>query len=582
MKNRKIFMGTMLILISILSIQGFSRNASPACLPESESGDDAKAFTVGKLQVKASAKTIVVSIADKAIFELPARVAMDVAESPDSDLSVPSFRKEGDRCVWTVKSSNWEKKEYSLSAEGSAVVLRVKVYGKGKLGKLRYFQEDRKAGQSLGYEVSRYFVPVALGGAQALPQWRNTMEDGSIKLSYLAPTILAFPFEGNFQGSCAVGLAPKPGGYNFDHFTCEFSSKRDGLFSTDFYGYTEVDGEYELPAIIFNLGNDEFDALAVHSEWLYQFWGCQKVDRTKVPRWWLGPFFCGWGEQSYLSTGNNKDAANQKNYTMMSNRLDELGLKPSVIIIDDKWQKEYGVLLPDPEKWPDLRSFVDTEHAKGRRVLLWMKSWDKEGLSPEECIKSNSTLKGADPTSPVYQKRIKETMHKLLSDEPGCFNCDGFKIDFLSTLPTGKDLEIHEPGVYGIELQKRLFKLIYESAKAVKPECLINSSTCHPYFSEVTDQSRLHDYNPNLRYIWEVREFRAKIFQAAFPGISIDTDDPNCTSKEQVMNYIRRSPELGVPDLYKLHRAGSFELNDDDFREIARIWKAYSLKLDKK
>lgn len=539
-------------------------------------------FTVGKLQVKASTQIISVSVEGKPVFELPARVAVDVDGSTDNDLFEPSFRQENNRCVWTVQSSNWEKKEYSISVEGPAIVLRVKIRGKGKLGKLRYFPENRKVGQSLGYEVSRYFVPVAAGGSKALPQWCNTMESAAIKLGYMTPPLLAFPFEGKFAGSCAVGLAPKPGAYNIDSFSCQFATFEDGLFSTDFYGYTEVNGEYELPSITFTPGNDVYDALSGYSEWLYGFGGCHKIDRTNVPRWWMGPFFCGWGEQAYLNPSNIFAGANQKDYNTMSSRLDELGLKPTVIIIDDKWQNSYGELLPDLKKWPDMRAFVDAEHAKGRRVLLWMKSWDNEGLRSEECVKSLCVPYCADPTSPIYKKRIQETMHRLLSSEPGCFNCDGFKVDFANCMPLGKNLVTYEHGVYGIELLKRLLTLIYQSAKAVKPDCLINTSCSHPYFAEVTDQCRLHDYNGQLRYLWEVREFRAKLFRAAFPGISIDTDDPYCTSKEQTLNYLRRSPELGIPVLYQLHGTERCPLTDEDFRDVAKIWKDYSLKLEKK
>jgi len=141
-----------------------------------------------------------------------------------------------------------------LSVEGPAVVLRIKGSGRGKLGKLRFFPAGRGAGEQLGYEVSRYLLPVALGGAQALPQWRNTMESANIELGYLTPPLLAFPFAGAFPGSCAVGLAPSVGAYNLDHFRCEFASFQDGLFSTDFLGYTEVNGEYELPALTFTAG----------------------------------------------------------------------------------------------------------------------------------------------------------------------------------------------------------------------------------------------------------------------------------------------------------------------------------------
>jgi hypothetical protein len=543
--------------------------------------DDTLTCTVGALQVQASAHSIAVSLGGKAVFELPARVAVDVEGSPDKDLFAPAFRKEAGRCVWTVRSSNWEKKEYSLALEGPAIVLRVKVQGRGKLGKLRFFPSGGAAGEQLGYEVSRYLLPVALGGAQALPQWRNTLESASIELGYMTPPLLAFPFAGAFPGSCAVGLAPRPGAYNLDHFRCEFATFRDGLFSTEFLGYTEVNGEYELPALTFTAGGDEFAALAAHAEWLYQFGGCRRIARGDIPRWWLGPFFCGWGEQSRYSPQSVYAGANQQAYSAMSQRLDELGLKPSAIIIDDKWQGQYGELLPDPAKWPDLRAFTDREHAKGRHVLLWLKSWDNEGLRSEECVHCLCTPYGADPTSPAYRRRIQETMRRLLSAEPGCFNCDGFKIDFANCMPLGKDLATCERGVYGLELLKRLLTLLHDSAKAAKPDCLINTSCAHPYFAEVTDQCRLHDFNGQLRSLWEVRAFRAKLFRAVFPGISIDTDDPYSTSKAQMLDYMRRAPELGIPVLYQLHGTKHLPLTDDDFREVARIWGEYSRKLDK-
>ncbi|HOE60838.1 MAG TPA: hypothetical protein P5125_07700 [Kiritimatiellia bacterium] len=534
-------------------------------------------LTAGRMRVAATADRISVSLEGVERFAFPARVAVDTEEGgADRDLFEPAFRQEAGRCVWTSRTTNWEKKEVTLSVEGGAAVLRVTVQGKGKLGKLRFFPQTDRTGP-LAYEVSRYLLPVALGGSRCVPQWRNTMESAGIELGYMTPPLLAFPFVGTFRGSCAVGLAPKPGAYHVDHFRCEFAAFREGLFSTDFLGYTEVQGEYELPALIMTAGEDAFDALSAYSEWLYREGGCRRIERTQVPRWWLGPFFCGWGEQGYHSPTNVYAGANQKAYAAMSERLDAFGLKPSAIIVDDKWQRRYGELLPDPVKWPDMRAFVEAEHAKGRRVLLWLKAWDNEGLSSEECVKCLCTPYGADPTSPTYRRRIQETMRRLLSAEPGCFNCDGFKIDFANCMPLGRNLATHERNVYGIELLKRLMTLFYESAKAVKPDCLINNSCCHPYFAEVTDQCRLHDYNGQLRSLWEVREFRARLFKTAFPGISVDTDDPHSTSHAEMMNYLRRAPDLGVPDLYQLHR----RIRDEDLREIAGIWEAYSARLEK-
>ena len=79
----------------------------------------------------------------------------------------------------------------------------------------------------------------------------------------------------------------------------------------------------------------------------------------------------------------------------------------------------------------------------------------------------------ADPTSPKYQERLKRTIYKLLSSEDGCYNCDGFKIDFANCLPVGVPVQAHEPGVYGVEMIRRLFQIIFDETKKVKPDALI-------------------------------------------------------------------------------------------------------------
>ena len=111
--------------------------------------------------------------------------------------------------------------------------------------------------------------------------------------------------------------------------------------------------------------------------------------------------------------------------------------------------------MPDENKWPDLRGFVDNEHRKGRRVLLWFKMWNNEGLDESECVMDLCRPVAADPTSPRYRDRVKKMMYRLLSDDADCYNCDGFKIDFANCMPLGETVE-SSGGKYGVELLKQL------------------------------------------------------------------------------------------------------------------------------
>jgi len=116
-----------------------------ACAGVAVSGaraEESAVLSAGRLRLEASAQRLSVSMQDQLLFSFTARVAVDLEGQPDRDLFEPAFRTEPGRCVWTVRSSNWEKKQYALSIDGDAAVLRVTVQGEGKLGKLRFFLQE--------------------------------------------------------------------------------------------------------------------------------------------------------------------------------------------------------------------------------------------------------------------------------------------------------------------------------------------------------------------------------------------------------------------------------------------------------
>lgn len=545
--------------------------------------------TVGMMVLRVTGDRLEILIDDVAFFDVPVTCQVERvgAEERDRDVFItPPVLTAGTDCTsitWSARSTLWEKKEYVLQCWPDAAFFHVRVFGIGRLGAVRYFAASGSARSR--YEVSRYLEPVAHPGGKSLPQYLTTAQDGEINLGYLAPPMLAYPFTLDGSMWLALGLAPKPGHYNIDHFRCHFfhtdSDVQPFYLSTDFLGYTVMHGQYDLPSIAITSGMTEFAALAAQTHALVSYAGHPRRDWADSPRWWYGPMFCGWGEQGYYTPKHFQTSAAQQPYSCMSDEIDELGLRPTAIIIDDKWMTNYGEALPDPEKWPDMRAFVEREHAKGRRVMLWFKAWNSEGIPADECFNLWTQPYGTDPTSPAYQERMFRLMHTLLSVDAGCYNCDGFKVDFANVMPLGHDLRGHENGVYGLELLKRWYTLFYTAAKAVKPDCLVNTSCAHPYYADVTDQGRLHDYDARLRAAWEVRSFRQKLFQAALPGISIDTDGV-WSSRREIMDFNRRAVELGVPVLYQLHGDENNIFNRDDLREISGIWTDYSKRMDER
>ena len=528
--------------------------------------------------VKANEQGFSIEIGGEEYLNCPAVIAVDADGKSDADerylpMRVFETRREGDLTVhiWRTQSGLWEKKDYVLECGADWARFYVRVQGEHSADALRFFDGGAR------YETAGYLLPAA-GHADEARSLRMMTEPGVIELGYFTPPCYCYPlFLDGGDRWLGVGLAARAGQYNFHQFMIKTANNRCG-FEVPLYGKTRVSGEWESQSLLFTEGGDAFDALRAYAEWHYESGWCARKDRSNEPDWWRRPIYCGWGEQCDRARrlgGKPFDYATQRDYEDMSRRLDELDLHPGCLIIDDKWQGQYGEALPDPEKWPDLRAFADAEHKKGRRVVLWFRSWYPEGLRAEECVEYLCTACGADPTSEKYRARMKETIRRLLSDEEGCCNCDGFKIDFANCMPLGKYVQTHEEGVCGVELLKRFMTMMRDCAKAVKPDALINCSCAHPYFDEIVDQARLHDYDGHQRSALQVLGYRAKLYAAALLDVIIDTDAGGVGTRREFERWVKGCAALGVPDLYYLSGSGDVRLTDADAELIRACWAEY-------
>ncbi len=322
------------------------------------------------------------------------------------------------------------------------------------------------------------------------------------------------------------------------------------------------------------------------------------------PAWWDRPIYCGWGDQVTHSqwlqgVGPEPRAiacAIQGLYERWINRLDSAGVPFGTIIIDAGWSPT-GTLKPDEDRWPDLKGFIKRQHDKGRKVLLWAATWLLDGLKDEWCLHCDGVKITADPTNPEYRDYLRKQVHQLIS--PDGFDADGFKIDQLAFspstinpwggfqfgrcyhLPSPKTpYKFATPGLWGIELLHQLQHDIYSAAKAAKPDCLVTSSTVHPYFHDTLDMVRLHDMGHVAKDIFEAMGVRAGLAKAALPHKPIDTDDWVHSDYDLWLRYTSGSRVLGVPCIFYAERfmldwakePATKEVPIEDLRKIAQAW----------
>lgn len=532
-------------------------------------------------------RTLSVGINGEVFFRLnPVSSVGSLLQNDDeTGISLPDIKKEGDEItvIWTGKSTLWDKKEYVFHLTPSFFSYVVRLYGSGTVDSIDFFAGDRNERfYGSGYDTADYYAPLGLANARSSNRVFTMAEETYLGISGgFSPAPPAFSFRmAGVEERFLLGVAALPGNASFDGLTYKCASFAPDIsrffLRADFGGYQEVNGFWESPAVIGLTAPSDLEALRRYARWHYDR-GLARTFTDERPLWWKGPFFCGWKEQAVAKGfGSPFDAASQTCYRQMSDTLDERGLRPSAVIIDDKWQKTYGSALPDEKKWPDMRAFIEEQHKKGRKTVLWFKCWDAEGLENDECIigKSGHRL-SPDPTSPAYRARVRAFMHTLLSADEGCMNADGFKVDFADCVPMEREMIICEKGVYGIALLYRLMELLYTEAKRVKPDALINTSCCHPLFAAYTDQARLHDNFFALRDSVRIMKERAALFGAMMPGISIDTDAGSCGSRRDFMRYARECVKIGVPDIYILNPIEDCALKNEDWEEIRLIWEEY-------
>ncbi|MDX1991170.1 MAG: hypothetical protein SF029_02190 [bacterium] len=506
-----------------------------------------------------------------------------------------TVRAEGETVVLelSTESSVWKRKVYRFRCEEDRLTYEIDLEGNGQITEAVYFggyySGHVRWGSGFfwsGHQFLQGFNPEPTVKEEYTfaPSSGSVIDlfgvplPGKASWFYTPP-----PFCFGFQTKStwlSMGVEAKPGENRFSDY--QYRGQQEGFcLSLAYEGYTAVDGTYTMPAIGIDFAADEYEALKRHVDSL------RKQDyvpttSTRYHRvWWYEPIYCGWGSQCYIASLDKSHApshARQNLYEGFLKALEEHDVQPGIVVLDDKWQATYGNNDADRNKWPDIEGFIAAQHKAGRKVLLWLKAWDPEGLPAEECITNKIGLPlSIDPTNPACEARLRESVRLMLSKDG--YDADGFKIDFTARISCSPGLQMHEP-LWGLELMKRYLGILYDEAKKVKPDALVMAHTPHPYLADVVDMIRLNDINTD-HDVNRAMTHRAKVASIACPNAIIDTDNWPITNKAVWRDYVRLQPELGVSSLYyATHIDTTGEaLDAEDYALIREVWAAHRARM---
>jgi hypothetical protein len=336
---------------------------------------------------------------------------------------------------------------------------------------------------------------------------------------------------------------------------------------------------------------------------LFTEFGSMLVSEGQIPDpaakvradWWREPIYCTWGDQ--WMQANKAPAVSLADQTAgeaasATAILDEALVWRAVeiirrerlpirtIILDEGWALARGDWRPHPERLPDLRAMVDKLHSLGFKVAVWW-NWaeiardaevDETYLVNDGRWLNKHGCRWRDYSDPrVQEGYLKPLFRTLFSDEPGCYDLDGVKTDFLAD-KVHPETPVHDPEWRGEERYfYRTTRLFHEEMRRHKKDALHLGCAGHYWLADLIDLNRTYDVHSSN---WLEYEERARMLMCISPGVPPSYDMMTCTENTdrwfESARRIGASVEIGNvlhqrPDAFTTVRPA-----DDDYWSLLR------------
>jgi len=334
-------------------------------------------------------------------------------------------------------------------------------------------------------------------------------------------------------------------------------------------GLIELDAGQEVRSPEFALqvthGSDVYDAVDAYTGLLQRERRIPKRRTSSGPRWWRQPLYCTWLDQGLVAKQQWRgpwgrpaatafDAVNDGLVNRALGIMQRERLPFASWILDDGWQAARGDWWAHADRFPNLRRTIDRLHEAGYKVVLWWAPMEfdpgcrtarehPEWFAARNEVCNRHGRPAIDYSSPLTQQQYLEPLLRtFFSDEPGCYNADGVKYDFVAD-KVNPWVPVHDPAWIGE--QRYLWHFMHyvqKVARRYKPDACMHAYCPHPYFNNCVDLNRTADVNDS-NYL--AHRTRGQMMSHLCPGVTVSYDFHGF--REKFPAYLRLALEDGVP-----------------------------------
>ncbi len=346
-----------------------------------------------------------------------------------------------------------------------------------------------------------------------------------------------------------------------------------------FYGRNlKIDGAYQFPRITMYTGKEKFSVGRQYIDRLYQDGLAQPQQAWRED--WKGPIYCFFSDQMY-EYQTDRPGPELHGEMVMTERycneqfldrcldfLEEKAIPCNTVIMDYGWFVMNGQWRPQKKRFADFKATIKRLQGMGKKVLVWYSPYfiaeesENYRAHPEISVKKpdgdpfyvvrfgSEVNYQSDFTHPSMRELVVKDFTFILSSEG--LDADGIKVDCTHQPPTIDNVFYDPSWGTGEAFHYNASKFMYETAKALKPDCCINATAGNPLFNNTYDLHRIHDA---LEYNLDAYEERAWAALFCRCGIS-DLDDWPSYDIYTVRANLRKIT-YGVPSLYAAMKRGS-------------------------